>query len=131
MTAIRAYIGQVKIPERARRIRAAMAYGGFAGRKDLADAIEGSATTLQRIEGVAKPEREPKRAELLAIADVTGAPMWFLEGGWGNYPGATGRGEGDGGTGKPAGPEPRPHSPRSTLDPDPRRHQADDEDQAV
>lgn len=32
--------------------------------------------------------REPKRSELLAIAEACEVPMWFLEGGWDNYPGS-------------------------------------------
>jgi transcriptional regulator with XRE-family HTH domain len=59
-----------------------MAYGGFKGRDELADAIEISSSTLQRIEGLAEPARAPKRSELLAIAEACDVPMWFLEGGW-------------------------------------------------
>ncbi len=72
----------VELSETGRRIRAAMAYGGYKGRDALAEAIQLSSSTLQRIEGVAEPARPPKRSELLAIADACDVPMWFLEGGW-------------------------------------------------
>jgi transcriptional regulator with XRE-family HTH domain len=62
-----------------RRIRAAEAFGGFAGRRELAEAIESSPSTLQRIESGA---RTAKRAELLAIAEACEVPVWFLERGW-------------------------------------------------
>lgn len=112
--------------ETARRIRVAMTYGGFRGRRELAEAIESSAATLQRIEGVAEPARPPKRSELLAIADATGVPMWFLEGGWDGWR-ATGPSEGGDGS---AGPEPDPHSPASMRDlgdPGDRRRAGDEE----
>lgn len=82
----------VALSETARRIRAAMAYGGFKGRDALAEAIELSPSTLQRIEGVAEPTRPPKRSELWAIADACKVPMWFLESGW---QGASGEPPGD------------------------------------
>lgn len=72
----------VALSETARRIRAAMAYGGYKGRDALAEAIEISPSTLQRIEGVAEPTRELKRSELLAIAEACDVPVWFLESGW-------------------------------------------------
>lgn len=59
-----------------------MAYGGYAGREALAEAIEISPSTLQRIEGLAEPARPLKRAELLAIAEACNVPVWFLEHGW-------------------------------------------------
>lgn len=80
-----------------RRIRAARAYGGFRNRAALADRLELSKETVQRIEG---GQREVKRSELLAIAEACKVPMWFLEGGW----------EGWRGAGAPAE-EPVPHSP--------------------
>lgn len=83
------------LSDAARRFRAARAFAGFRGRTDFAKAIQISPATLQRIEGVSEPSRPAKRSELLAIADVTGVPMWFLEGGWDGWR-ATGPGEAGG-----------------------------------
>ncbi|HST69074.1 MAG TPA: helix-turn-helix transcriptional regulator [Solirubrobacterales bacterium] len=82
-----------------RRVRAARAYAGFRNRATLAQRLELSKETLQRIEG---GEREVKRSELLAIAEACEVPMWFLEGGWEGWSGAAGGGA----------EEPAPHHPR-------------------
>ena len=82
-----------------RRVRAARAYAGFRNRATLAQRLELSKETVQRIEG---GEREVKRSELLAIAEACEVPMWFLEGGWEGWRGAAGKAEA----------EPNPHSPR-------------------
>ena len=85
--------------ETGRRIRTARAYAGFRNRATLAERLEVSKETVQRIEG---GQREVKRSELLAIAEACEVPMWFLESGWEGWRGATG-----------ASPEePAPHSPR-------------------
>ena len=85
--------------ETGRRIRTARAYAGFRNRSSLAERLEVSKETVQRIEG---GQREVKRSELLAIAEACGVPMWFLEGGWEGWRAATGA----------AAEEPTPHSPR-------------------
>lgn len=85
--------------ETGRRIRTARAYGGFRNRATLAERLEVSKETVQRIEG---GQREVKRSELLAIAEACGVPMWFLEDGW----------EGWRGTAGTSTEEPEPHSPR-------------------
>jgi len=82
-----------------RRVRTARAYGGFRNRATLAEHLELSKETLQRIEG---GQREVKRSELLAIAEACEVPMWFLEGGWEGWHGAAG---------SPTE-EPVPHGPR-------------------
>lgn len=82
-----------------RRVRAARAYAGFRNRATLAQRLELSKETVQRIEG---GEREVKRSELLAIAEACEVPMWFLEEGWEGWREASGD----------AGEEPTPHSPR-------------------
>jgi len=82
-----------------RRIRTARAYAGFRNRANLAERLELSKETVQRIES---GEREVKRSELLAIAEACEVPMWFLESGW----------EGWRGAGSGANEEPTPHSPR-------------------
>lgn len=69
-----------------RRIRAARAYGGFRNRAALAERLELSKETVQRIEG---GRREVKRSELLAIAEACEVPMWFLEEGWEGWEQAT------------------------------------------
>lgn len=45
----------------------------------MAAVLEMSDKTYKLIE---LAQREPKRSELLAIAEATEVPMWFLEGGW-------------------------------------------------
>jgi transcriptional regulator with XRE-family HTH domain len=72
-------VRNVEPTEQGLRIRAARTYGRFKGRQDFAAAIESSPSTVQRIE---EGSRHPKRAELLAIAEVCRVPMWFLVGGW-------------------------------------------------
>lgn len=44
-----------------------------------------SPSTLQRIE---RGDRQLKTGEALLIEKKTGVPVWFLEGGWENYPGS-------------------------------------------
>jgi transcriptional regulator with XRE-family HTH domain len=82
-----------------RRVRAARAYAGFRNRAALAERLELSKETVQRIEG---GRREVKRSELLAIAEACEVPMWFLEEGW------------EGWEKEPQGPaeEPAPHRPQ-------------------
>jgi len=82
-----------------RRIRTARAYAGFRNRANLAERLELSKETVQRIES---GEREVKRSELLAIAEACEVPMWFLEKGW----------EGWRETARGVKEEPTPHSPR-------------------
>ncbi len=65
-----------------RRIRAARAFGGFNSRLELAQRLQISKETLQRMEG---GMREPKRSELLAIAEACEVPMWFLSNGWSGW----------------------------------------------
>lgn len=65
--------------EQGRRIRAARVYAGIDARPALAEILEMSEPTLQRIEN---GDRPVKRAELLAIAEACEVPMWFLENGW-------------------------------------------------
>lgn len=85
--------------ETSRRIRAARAYAGFRNRAALAERLELSKETLQRIE---VGQREVKRSELLAIAEACEVPMWFLEGGWEGWHALDRRGE-----------DPSPHNPRT------------------
>jgi transcriptional regulator with XRE-family HTH domain len=85
--------------ETGRRIRTARAYAGLRNRSTLAERLEVSKETVQRMEG---GQREVKRSELLAIAEACGVPMWFLENGWEGWRSKTGA---------PAD-EPEPHSPR-------------------
>lgn len=65
-------------------IRAARAYAEKT-QPDMAAVLEMSVKTYKWIE---MDRREAKRSELLAIAEACEVPMWFLEGGWGNYPGS-------------------------------------------
>ena len=74
-----------------RRIRAARAFGGFSSRLELATRLQMSKETLQRIEA---GQREPKRSELLAIAEACDVPMWFLDHGWAGA-GRAGQGRGE------------------------------------
>lgn len=60
------------------RIRAARAAADLS-RDELADRIGSSARTIRRLED---EQRRPRPSELLAIADATGAPEWFLQHGW-------------------------------------------------
>jgi transcriptional regulator with XRE-family HTH domain len=64
--------------ESGRRIRAARGYGKKS-QPDIAKVLEVSDGTVKNIE---LGRREPKRSELLAIAEACEVPMWFLEGGW-------------------------------------------------
>jgi transcriptional regulator with XRE-family HTH domain len=64
--------------EKASRVKAARGYGGLS-QPQLAKVLEMSDGTVKAIEG---GRRVAKRSELLAIAEATGVPMWFLEGGW-------------------------------------------------
>src|SRR4051812_44823552 len=64
--------------ESGRRIRAARAYGRLS-QPDLAKVLEASEGTVKNIE---LGKREPKRSELLAVAEACKVPMWFLERGW-------------------------------------------------
>jgi transcriptional regulator with XRE-family HTH domain len=66
------------------RLRAARAFAGLT-QPQLAERLElGEVTYASSERGV----RDVPRRELLAIAEATGVPMWFLEGGWENYPGS-------------------------------------------
>lgn len=94
--------------DQAKRIRAARLYAGMS-RLELAKHLEIHERTQVNSE---LGNREVKRPELAAIADATGVPMWFLEGGWDGWR-STGSDEGGGSS---AGPEPTPHSPASTRD---------------
>lgn len=60
------------------RIRAARTYSRLS-RKQIADHLEVSERTVTETE---LGNRSASRPELLAIAEATGAPMWFLERGW-------------------------------------------------
>lgn len=71
--------GEMASSDTGRRIRAARAYAGFRNRAELAERLELSKETVQRIE---VGQREIKRSELLAIAEACEVPMWFLEEGW-------------------------------------------------
>lgn len=64
--------------ESGRRIRAARGYAKLS-QPDLAKVLEVSDGTVKNIE---LGRREPKRSELLAIADACKVPIWFLERGW-------------------------------------------------
>lgn len=68
-----------------RRIRIARVNAGIDSQAVFAKVIESSPSTVQRTE---EGKRTPKRSELLLIEEKTGVPMWFLEGGWENYPGS-------------------------------------------
>lgn len=60
------------------RVKAARAYADLS-RKQLAEALDMSVDTLQRIEA---GTRKPKKIELLGIENATGVPLWFLETGF-------------------------------------------------
>lgn len=66
------------------RLRAARAFAGLS-QPELADKLELGEVTYKLSE---RGKRRPPRRELLAIAEACEVPMWFLEGGWENYPGA-------------------------------------------
>lgn len=66
------------IPGVEKMIRASRAYGDVS-REQLGSALEVSLDTIKRIE---VGTRKPKRGELMAIAEVTHVPLWFLERGW-------------------------------------------------
>lgn len=86
-------------PELIRWVQAAAAYRyGGKGLTELARHIRPSIATLYR-RGKSGGLHEGERVE---IHRKTGVPEWFLEGGWENYPGATGRGAGGD---QPSGPD--------------------------
>jgi transcriptional regulator with XRE-family HTH domain len=68
--------------QQARRVRAARIYADLS-REELAKRLEVSARTQTNSE---LGKRRIPRPELLAIAEACEVPMWFLEGGWENYP---------------------------------------------
>jgi transcriptional regulator with XRE-family HTH domain len=92
------------VTDQGKRLRAARGFGGFS-QPELAKKLEISDKTYKLTE---LGQRAAKRPELLAIAEACEIPMWFLEGGWGNYPGAIGSAGDEG--------EPRPHDPRGHRD---------------
>lgn len=61
-----------------RRIKTARVYAGFT-QLDLADAVEMGESTYKLTE---LGDRQPKRSELLAVAEACRVPMWFLDHGW-------------------------------------------------
>jgi transcriptional regulator with XRE-family HTH domain len=64
------------------RIRAARAYAGLT-REELAAALGMSASTYSNIEHADHPSsREPRPAELVAIAYECGVPVWFMRHGF-------------------------------------------------
>jgi transcriptional regulator with XRE-family HTH domain len=67
----------------ARRIRTARTFAELT-QPEMAKRLELGEATYKRTE---LGERRPPRRELLAIADVSDVPMWFLEGGWDGWRG--------------------------------------------
>lgn len=63
----------------AARYRAARAFAGIS-QDELADRLGVDAQTVKRREAGAK---EPKKAELIAVAAICGVPLEFMENGWG------------------------------------------------
>lgn len=68
-----------------KRIRAAAGYASGRGLKELERHVKFSVSTAYRR---GKADRLGD-GEAYEVHRATGAPMWFLEGGWENYPGAT------------------------------------------
>jgi transcriptional regulator with XRE-family HTH domain len=66
------------VSDYAARIRAARAYANKT-QDELAEALGVDAQTIKRRES---GKQEPKKAERIAIAAVTGVPLLFIEGGW-------------------------------------------------
>lgn len=64
--------------EQSRRIRAARVWAGLR-REDLWPVVEKGETTYKKIE---EGKRRASGPELMAIADKTGVPLWFLRYGW-------------------------------------------------
>lgn len=63
----------------AARYRAARAFAGLS-QDELADRLGVDAQTVKRREAGTK---EPKKAELIAVAAICGVPLEFMESGWG------------------------------------------------